>query len=239
MAQGAILGQPILPQIADQYEVSLERQVAPRQVAKVSDYTKTDKNQIDVGLLIPGTQIGAYTAVNFQQGHVKGLECSYDLLPARNNHGWSGFVAYTNSLAKPTGLDNTGAPVPTYNDHDQRNTVTAGAAYAWHSGLTAAADFYYGTGTTSSVRLPGRAADATYAGQLFALDRSPSLWASRLWVGRGKRVRQPAGHQLRLGLQRHAVPARTQHHAVRLCAFLMHHTREGARSAPSANSKER
>lgn len=155
LAQGAILGQPILPQISDQYEVSLERQVTPRQVAKLSYYIKTDKNQIDVGLLIPNTQIGAYTAVNFNEGHVKGLEFSYNFLPERDNHGWSSFFNYTNSIAKPTGLDNTGAPVPDYNDHDQLNTVTAGTAYAWRSGLTAAADVYYGSGTTSSIIFDG------------------------------------------------------------------------------------
>ena len=151
LAQGAILGQPIIPQVADQYEVSLERQVAPRQVAKVSYYTKKDKNQIDVGILIPYTQVGAYTADNFQEGHVKGLEFSYDLLPERDNHGLSAYLAYTNSIAKPTGVTNTGAPVPDYNDHDQLNTVSTGAAYAWRSGLTAAADVYYGSGTTTSI----------------------------------------------------------------------------------------
>ncbi len=119
-----------MPQIADQYEVSLERQVAARQVVKVSEYVKRDQNQIDVGLLIPGTQIGAFTAVSFQRGYVWGLELSYDLLPARDNLGWSSFLGWTNSVARPSGLDNTGAPAPTYNDHDQRNTITTGAAYA-------------------------------------------------------------------------------------------------------------
>ena len=103
LAQGYILGQPIIPQISDQYEISLERQIAKRQMVKLNYYTKLDKNQIDVGLLIPNTQIGAYTADNFQEGHVKGLEFSYDFLPARNNLGWSGYLAYTNSIAKPTG----------------------------------------------------------------------------------------------------------------------------------------
>ncbi len=151
LAQGSIIGQSILPQVTDQYEVSLERQITPRQVAKLSYYTKLDKNQIDVGILIPYTQVGAYSAVNFQEGHIKGLEFSYDLLPEHDNHGWSAYMAYTNSLAKPTGIDNTGAPVPDYNDHDQLNTVSTGAAYAWHSGLTAATDVYYGSGTTTSI----------------------------------------------------------------------------------------
>ena len=150
LAQGSILGQPIMPQIADQYEVGLERQLTPRQVAKVSYYTKTDTNQIDTGLLIPGTQIGALSAINFQHGHIRGLEVSYNLLPARDNHGWNAFLCYTNSLAKPSGLDNTGMPAPTYNDHDQLHTVTTGAAYAWRSGVTAATDIYYGSGTTNS-----------------------------------------------------------------------------------------
>jgi outer membrane receptor protein involved in Fe transport len=149
LAQGSILGQPILPQITDQYEIDLEHQVTQYQVAKISAYTKKDENQIDVGLLIPGTQIGAYTAVNFQEGHVHGVELSYDFLP-HGDQGWSGYAGWTISTAKPTGLDNTGAPVPIYNDHDQLNTVTAGAAYSWKSGLSAATDFYYGSGVASS-----------------------------------------------------------------------------------------
>ncbi len=150
LAQGAILGQPILPQLTKQYEVDLEKQIAPRQTARFSYYIKHDTNQIDVGILIPYTQIGAYTAVNFQEGHVQGSEFSYNLAP-RNNQGVSAYLSWTNSLAKPTGLDNTGAPVPEYNDHDQLNTISTGTAYVWRSGASAGLNLYYGSGVASSV----------------------------------------------------------------------------------------
>ena len=124
--------------IADQYEVDLEKQLAPRQVVKASYYIKDEKNQIDVGILIPVHADRRLYRGELREGHVKGLEFSYDLLPERDNTGWSAYLAYTNSLAKPTGLTIPAQPVPTYNDHDQLNTLSTGAAYAWHSGLTAA-----------------------------------------------------------------------------------------------------
>ena len=150
LAQGSFLGAPIQPCVADQYEVDLEKQLSSRQVVKAAYYIKNEKNQIDVGILIPYTQIGAYTADNFDEGHVKGLELSYDLLPKRDNTGWSAYLAYTNSVAKPTGYTNTGDPVPAYNDHDQLNTLSTGVAYNWRSGITASTDVYYGSGTATS-----------------------------------------------------------------------------------------
>ena len=150
LAQGAILGQPILPQLTKQFQIDLEKQIAPRQTAKFTYYRKRDTNQIDVGILIPYTQMGAYTAVNFQHGNIQGTELSYNLSP-RNNQGISAYLSWTNSLAKPTGLDNTGGPVPDYNDHDQLNTISTGAAYVWRSGASTGLDLYYGSGVASSV----------------------------------------------------------------------------------------
>jgi len=43
---------------------------------KLAYYAKNIKNQIDTGLLIPSTQIGVFTSVNLQRGHVIGTELS-------------------------------------------------------------------------------------------------------------------------------------------------------------------
>ena len=149
LAQGAVVGQPIQPETLGQYDASIERQVAPGQSAKIAYYYKEINNQVDTGLLIPGSQIGLYSAVNLQYGGVHGIETSYDFSP-RGGVGWDGFVNYTYSIAKPNGVDNTGAPVPLFNDHDQRHTVGAGLAYLWKGGGTAAVTVNYGSGLASS-----------------------------------------------------------------------------------------
>lgn len=154
LAQGALVGQAIQPEIVDQYDLSLTHRPKPGQAITVAYYAKQIKNQVDVALLIPGSQIGLYSAVNFQRAGVHGIEFSYDFTP-RNNVGWDGYLNYSYSSAEPNGVDNTGAPAPDYNDHDQRHTVGAGLAYSWKSGATAALTFTYGSGLASSVVPPG------------------------------------------------------------------------------------
>jgi outer membrane receptor protein involved in Fe transport len=149
LAQGAVVGQPIQPETLSQYDASVEHQVKPGQSAKIAYYYKQISNQVDTGLLIPGSQIGLYSAVNLQYGGVHGIETSYDFSPL-HGVGWDGFVNYTYSIARPNGVDNTGAPVPLYNDHDQRHTVGAGLAYLWKGGATAAMTLNYGSGLASS-----------------------------------------------------------------------------------------
>jgi outer membrane receptor protein involved in Fe transport len=152
LAQGAIIGQAIQPETLNQYDVSIERQLTPNQRAKIAYYAKNIRNQIDTGLLVPNTQIGAYTSVNFTEGNVHGVEVSWDLIP-RNNVGVGSYVSYTNSLAKPGGLIDgiPGTSAPTYNDHDQLNTISTGVSYTWRSGANAGLDLYYGSGVGSSV----------------------------------------------------------------------------------------
>ncbi len=129
----------------------MERQIARNQTAKVAYYAKNMRNQIDTGLLIPNTQIGAYTAVNFTDGNVHGIELSWELTP-KNSVGLGSYFSYTNSLAKPGGTVDgiAGTSAPTYNDHDQLNTISTGVSYTWKKGQNAALDFYYGSGLASS-----------------------------------------------------------------------------------------
>jgi outer membrane receptor protein involved in Fe transport len=150
LAQGAIVGEAIKPETLNQYDIGVERRVAPHQTVDVAYYYKQINNQVDVGLLVPGSEIGLYSGVNFQKGAVHGLEVSYDIAPPKGI-GWDTYANYTLSAARPNGLDNTGAPAPEFNDHDQRQTLALGAAYTWKSGALAALTFEYGSGLTSSI----------------------------------------------------------------------------------------
>lgn len=154
LAQGAIVGQAIQPETLDQYDVSVEHQLAPRQSVSLAYYVKQIRNQVDTGLLIPGSQIGLYSAINLQYGAVHGIEFVYDLAAKKDKQNRSiGFDVsfnFTHSIAAPNGLDNTGAPVPDYNDHDQRNAFGADIVYNWKSGATASLVVSHGSGLASS-----------------------------------------------------------------------------------------
>lgn len=151
LAQGSIIGQAIQPETLNQYDVDIQRQLNSTQVVKLAYYAKNMHNQIDTGLLIPNTQIGAYAAVNFTEGDVHGVELNWQLQP-RTYNGLAAYVSYTNSIAKPGGVIDgvPTAPAPVYNDHDQLNTISTGAAYTFKSGAMVGLDFYYGSGLGSS-----------------------------------------------------------------------------------------
>ena len=150
LAQGSVVGAPILPETYDDYNASVEHQVAPNQTAKLAYYYKNITNQIDTNLLIPGTQIGVYTSVNFEHGTAHGVELSYTLSP-RGGVGTGAYLAYANSIDKPSGLQNTGAPVPPYNDHDVQNTLSTGVDYTLASGAFVGINVYHSSGTQSSI----------------------------------------------------------------------------------------
>jgi len=149
LSQGSFLGTQIKPETLNQYELSIERQMAANQVVKFSAYYKDIHDQIDTGLLIGGTQIGVYTSDQFDRDHVRGLELSYNLTPS-TPVGYTQYVAISHSIAQPAGLTNTGDPAPQYNDHDQLNTINLGGAYAFESGINASWDWYFGSGVESS-----------------------------------------------------------------------------------------
>lgn len=150
LAQGAVVGSAIQPEILDQYDLSIQRQLGPNQTLSLAYYMKDIRNQVDTGLLIPGSQIGLYSAVNFQVGGVHGLELAYDIAPKKGRSGIDAYINYTYSVARPAGLDNTGAPVPLFNDHDQRNTIGLGVAYDWASGAAVGIELQHGSGLASS-----------------------------------------------------------------------------------------
>lgn len=153
LAQGAIVGAPIQPETLSQYDIGVDHQLGHSQSFGAAYYYKDIRNQVDTGLLVPGVDVGLYSAVNFQVGAVHGIELSYDISPPKGV-GWDGYVNYSYSTAAPNGLDNTGAPAPTYNDHDQRHSLGAGLAYTWRSGAAIATTVEYGSGLASSIVYP-------------------------------------------------------------------------------------
>lgn len=142
-AQGAILGASIKPQISNMVETSVERQLPDNQVVKLAGYRKWNRNQLDTAILVEGTQIGAFTTINIERSMVAGVELSYDKQP-RGGVGLGGYLTWSNITAKPN------QPFPdAFNDHDQRNTVSAGLTYAHAGGATAGVNFVYGSGIFS------------------------------------------------------------------------------------------
>ncbi len=188
VAQGASVGTPIQPEVLDQYDASVEREISKGQKLKAAYYVKQMRNQVDTGLLIPGSEIGLFSAVNFQFGAVHGIEVAYNLNqlivdPKTNKrYGWDAFLNYTYSIAAPNGLDNTGQPVPNFNDHDQRNTVSAGTTYTWRHGASAGLIINHNSGLASSpippssLRVPRTQVD-------LAFSSGPRLFRGRASLG--------------------------------------------------------
>lgn len=163
LAQGAILGSAIKPQIADHYETNIEQQIGSNQTLKLAYYQKEFRNQLDTGILIEGTQIGAYNSISLEKATVKGVELSYDLLP-RNNVGLSAYLAWANSVAQPRGVFVGTDEVidDAYNDHDQLNTISTGLSYTLPNGAFAGLNLYYGSGNpTSALEEGGSRTDRT------------------------------------------------------------------------------
>ena len=153
LAQGAVIGQAIQPEILDQYDLSFERQMAKGQNFKLAYYVKQIKDQTDTGLFIPGSQIGLYSSVSLSRGAVHGIEASYEIAPPKGI-GFDATLNYSYSIASPNGQDNTGADVPKFNDHDQRNTVSLGMGYTWKSGYSISTLISHGSGLASSIVSP-------------------------------------------------------------------------------------
>lgn len=149
LAQGAVIGASIRPATLNQFDFSVERQFKGGHTAKVAYYIKDIRNQIDTALLIPGTQIGVFSAVNLQNGGVHGFEFSYELTP-RNNVGMSAYATWSHTIAKPSGLTSTGEPVEPFTDHDQLNTINFGIAYTWKCGTNVGLDVTHSSGLFSS-----------------------------------------------------------------------------------------
>ncbi|MDR3691473.1 MAG: TonB-dependent receptor [Fimbriimonas sp.] len=143
-AQGAVPGAVVPPEVIDQFDTSIEKQTGPGESLKVRYYLKEITNQLDTGLLVAGTQIGAFVTDSIPKDYVRGFEVSYNLFPV-HPFGLSAYASYANSTAKPQGNGND------YNDHDQLHTVSVGTNYTFKSGAQIGLVDNYGSGVASSV----------------------------------------------------------------------------------------
>jgi outer membrane receptor protein involved in Fe transport len=149
LAQGAILGESIKPQLSDLVELSVERQLAGGQSLKLAGYSKWNENQLDTAILVEGTQIGVFATTNIPRSRVRGTELTWEKQPT-GGKGWGGYLTWANVVAQPAQpFDDP------YNDHDQLNTITAGANFALSNGSTVGLSVYHGSGVFSSA-LDGR-----------------------------------------------------------------------------------
>ena len=133
----------VVPQRTDAYELSYENQFARNMVARVALVRKEYKDQLDVGLLIPNSNIPIFAPVNFARARYQGIELGFN---TTNKIGWNGFLTGTIGEAKPTRPGLFVDHFPEFNDHDQRVQVTGGTSYTWEGGLSAGVDFLYGSG---------------------------------------------------------------------------------------------
>lgn len=133
----------VLPQRLTSYELSYETQLNDTLTAKLAAVRKDYRDQVDIGLLIPNSNIPLFAPVNFATARYQGLELS---LNSHNPTGWNGFLAGTLSAAQPLTPGAFATQVTDYNDHDQRVQVTGGLSYLFDNGLSVAFDGFYGTG---------------------------------------------------------------------------------------------
>lgn len=133
----------VLPQRVSTYELSYESQLSDSLTGKLALVRKDYRDQVDIGLLIPNSNIPLFAPVNFASARYQGLEFS---LNTHNDKGWNGFLSATVSEARPLAPGAFISEVTEFNDHDQRLQLSAGASYQWDNGLSLAVDGLYGTG---------------------------------------------------------------------------------------------
>lgn len=133
----------VLPQRTHAYELSYENQFAKNWVGKIAFVYKDFRDQIDVGLLVPNSNIPVFAPINFARAEYKGVELS---VSSHNEVGWNGFATATIGEAKPTEPGLFAGHFPQYNDHDQRVQATAGVSHTWENGLSTGVDVLYASG---------------------------------------------------------------------------------------------
>ncbi|MES2463209.1 MAG: TonB-dependent receptor [Armatimonadota bacterium] len=175
LGQGLIRGNNgITPQLTNQFDISLEKQLGTKNVVKINAYSKDIDSTLDASQLVAGTQAGPFTTFNLGDSTVKGTEFVYDFNP-QGDPGLGAFLVFANSTSKPknNATNNLGQPVGSYLDHDQRNTLTAGLSFALPNGLVAGSTLYYGSGV--------------YASSLAGEDSRESITEFNLRIGTGPR----------------------------------------------------
>lgn len=167
-SNGTIRVNPARPQTVDEYDLSIERQVARDKSVRISMYSKDITRILVARQLIEGMQYGFLAVQSLSGGVAEGYEISFDMKPPKDKKtgkeipGVYGYASLSVSETRPTGrftTDNLRVPFgQTFYDHDQATTFTLGAAYRLKDGATAGLTLYSGSGLfASALSFPGSA----------------------------------------------------------------------------------
>jgi hypothetical protein len=163
---GTRFARPVLPQVTDQFDVSLERQFGGTRVARIGLYNKDVKNYLQMEQLIPGLQSGMLAVFNQGNAQVDGAEITFEMLPASNDgSGVRAFLVYGSSTTRPANRrqrnnagGSLGATIPGTNasflETAQEDTMTLGVSYQTTRGASAGLSVYYGSGLYASALRP-------------------------------------------------------------------------------------
>ncbi len=139
----------VYPENVNDYQLDYKLKPSKRISIEVGGYIKKFVNQLDIGLLLPFTNIPIYAPDNFPLAEANGLE-----LTARSENitGINWFMNYLFSLAKnlSPGAGNF-IYFPLYDDQDQRHTLTFGVSYNLPNGFYASVYNQYGSGYPQKV----------------------------------------------------------------------------------------
>ena len=184
----ARLADVALPQITDQYDLSVERQMGINGILKIGAYTKNIKNTLTTRQTLPALQSGLLSVYNVGKTTVNGLEVSYQILPPpAGESGLHGFLSYANSSSsadEDNPVANTGESVVNgFSEYDQANTLSAGLAYSFRSGASAGLSLYYGDGLYSSktalLFVPIRSGDRQNITEVNLRVATPPTWINQ------------------------------------------------------------
>jgi hypothetical protein len=139
----------VYPENVNDYQLYDKIQASHHVSVEIGGYMKKFVNQLDIGLLLPFTNIPIYAPDNFPVAEANGLE-----LAAHSNNpaGMNWFLNYLFSLAKNLS-PGAGSVIyfPLYDDQDQRHTLTFGLSYNLPSGFYASIYNQYGSGYPQKV----------------------------------------------------------------------------------------
>lgn len=163
LAPNTFVVTPVRPERVEQYDIGIERQITREhggQVARLSIFNKTIRDQFDLRNISPGTQSQIFLAGPSRQAVVDGVELMYDYNPRLiRAEPLAGYLAYTYMSNRQKGNRFQGVRLPVeYLDFDQRHTLTGGVSYRLRSGganfagSTVGLTFVYNSGMVSSLR---------------------------------------------------------------------------------------
>jgi outer membrane receptor protein involved in Fe transport len=149
LVQGELIGMNPTAALSDQLDLSFERTLGPTSSMKFTAYQKSSEDQLYIQQLIPYLQEGPFSGINIDKSYSRGIEVSAIMTPV-NNLGISGFLTWTNSVARTNRRTSMGEEAPEYLPADQRNSITAGLNYMWQNGANWALTWDYGSGLPSA-----------------------------------------------------------------------------------------